>query len=866
MVWAKVLLSAVESALLGPSPPEPEKRIELMHALRSSIPSFRSLLSYPAPKASDRAQVQSKEALKLSDDLNLNEINCVSLLVSANQEWGLSEREPLEIYRLTAGLWYSERRDAIASLFSLLQAVVLDQRLEADLLVEIQGHLEDLFNSGLRQRLITLIKELNRDEPAGLRGPTAERYVLDYKGALVEREAVVCRERVGLGHCLVLSSLIVRMITVVAAAAANGVMMATAAAVLGGGGDWCCDGDYGGGPKDVKDVFSILKDCVVEAISNEPTLKLQVMAIGNDINEEGFLDVIRLGWTVHLMLIQDQNTAREALAGAASGDLAYISSCLELICSNNVFQFLLDRILQTAAYQVKQMKDKAMSALSPYLTASSDQFGDNDSNLQQSLQTKTQSFVSLLQLVSEIYQREPELLSGNEVLWTFVNFAGEDHTNIQTLVAFLRMLGTLKFKQALQSTGTMLLDFQEGDAKVLVAYLAVLQKVMENGNHMERKKWFPDIEPLFKLLSYENVPPYLKGAMRNAIASFIHVSPMFKDTIWSFLEQYDLPVVVGPNSMQQLSTQVYDMQFELNEIEARTEKYPSTISFLNLVNALITEERDVSDGGRRFVGIFRFVYDHVFGPFPQRAYADPCEKWQLVIACLQHFKMILSMYDVKDEDIKIVVDQSQTQTVSQAVPFEMQLPVLELLKDFMSGKTVFRNIMGILSSGVNAIIYDRTTQTYGQLLEKAVNLSLDIIILVLERDLYVADFWRPLYQLLYELCCDLLTGGPMIDLLSTRKYRFFCQHLDTIGIAPLPKRNNNQVLRISSLHQEVKVGDQLEESGENVFVGGKNRWKYSTFINWELWWPNFPILNGKQLYDVMVERAGPSKTSGPKED
>ncbi|KAL5838521.1 hypothetical protein ACOSQ3_015690 [Xanthoceras sorbifolium] len=85
---------------------------------------------------------------------------------------------------------------------------------------------------------------------------------------------------------------------------------------------------------------------------------------------------------------------------------------------------------------------------------------------------------------------------------------------------------------------------------------------------------------------------------------------------------------------------------------------------------------------------------------------------------------------------------------------------------------------------------------------------------------------------------------------------------------------------------EVKVGNQLQESGENVFVGGKNRWKYSTFVNWELWWPNFPILvyfketqtkpegqvhffpvifNGKRLYDVMVERAGPSKTSGPKQ-
>ncbi|KVH93786.1 Protein of unknown function DUF3119 [Cynara cardunculus var. scolymus] len=92
------------------------------------------------------------------------------------------------------------------------------------------------------------------------------------------------------------------------------------------------------------------------------------------------------------------------------------------------------------------------------------------------------------------------------------------------------------------------------------------------------------------------------------------------------------------------------------------------------------------------------------------------------------------------------------------------------------------------------------------------------------------------------------------------------------------------LLGLLLLFQEVKVGQELEDSGENVFVGGKNRWKYSSFVNWELWWPNFPILvyfketqtkpegqvhffpvifNGKQLYDVMVERAGPSKTSGP---
>eukprot|EP00249_Psilotum_nudum_P003444 c16843_g1_i1 orf=201-833(+) len=84
---------------------------------------------------------------------------------------------------------------------------------------------------------------------------------------------------------------------------------------------------------------------------------------------------------------------------------------------------------------------------------------------------------------------------------------------------------------------------------------------------------------------------------------------------------------------------------------------------------------------------------------------------------------------------------------------------------------------------------------------------------------------------------------------------------------------------------EVRIGNQLQNSGENVFVGGENRWKYSTFVNWELWWPSFPVLvyfkeiqtrpegqvhffpvifNGKQLYSTMVERCGSSQNSAPK--
>ena len=38
----------------------------------------------------------------------------------------------------------------------------------------------------------------------------------------------------------------------------------------------------------------------------------------------------------------------------------------------------------------------------------------------------------------------------------------------------------------------------------------------------------------------------MQGALRNAVAAFIKVSPLLKDAIWSYLEQYDLPVVTTP--------------------------------------------------------------------------------------------------------------------------------------------------------------------------------------------------------------------------------------------------------------------------------------------------------------------------------
>ena len=40
---------------------------------------------------------------------------------------------------------------------------------------------------------------------------------------------------------------------------------------------------------------------------------------------------------------------------------------------------------------------------------------------------------------------------------------------------------------------------------------------------------------------------------------------------------------------------------------------------------------------------------------------------------------------------------------------------------------------------------------------------------------------------------------------------------------------------------EVVLGEQQAET-ENAFVGGENKWAFSTFTNWEYWFPGFPIL------------------------
>jgi hypothetical protein len=110
------------------------------------------------------------------------------------------------------------------------------------------------------------------------------------------------------------------------------------------------------------------------------------------------------------------------------------------------------------------------------------------------------------------------------------------------------------------------------------------------------------------------------------------------------------------------------------------------------------------------------------------------------------------MYDIQEEDLDGFTEHPHFLVSLETSSLQTQLPIIELLKDFMSGKALYRNLMGILQVGVNSIISERLSKTYGKILEKAVQLSLEILLLVFEKDLLVSDVWRPLYQVLGCSC------------------------------------------------------------------------------------------------------------------
>uniref|UniRef100_A0A7I4C4Z9 Uncharacterized protein n=1 Tax=Physcomitrium patens TaxID=3218 RepID=A0A7I4C4Z9_PHYPA len=449
--------------------------------------------------------------------------------------------------------------------------------------------------------------------------------------------------------------------------------------------------------------------------------------------------------------------------------------------------------LPAGRQKIMEFKYTSMMALDIKTTHLKDSPQCSKSQAQiQAVKCQAQPLVSFLHFVREIFQREPELVLDNNDLWSFVHFAGECHSSYFTLVAFLDMLTALaeckegagKVYDLLQkatisnlgwqnlSTSLVFYDqqlrlcvdtpkgllppFTEGDARIVEAYLKVMKKVIEKGDVLERMQWFEDIEPLFKLLSCQKVPPFLKGALRNAIAACACVSPVMKQKVYELFHLYDLPVLVTllpTDRCGQLSSkQVFDLTYELNEVEARQREYPSTISYMKLRNVLIPHELDARD--TRYSEFYRFVRDQVFGLYSQRLYANPTEKWELVVASLHLFEILLNKYDPINEDVRNDADNGflsdrsfRRMSTTSTAEHTNTTPAMELMKDLKNGEVIYSNLMNILALGVESLLDQRTSQLYGAVLEEAISLSFQIFIHAFLKESQLAEACNPSLQM-----------------------------------------------------------------------------------------------------------------------
>lgn len=138
--------------------------------------------------------------------------------------------------------------------------------------------------------------------------------------------------------------------------------------------------------------------------------------------------------------------------------------------------------------------------------------------------------------------------------------------------------------------------------------------------------------------------------------------------------------------------------------------------------------------------------------------------------------------------------------------------------------------------------------------------------------LAVALFLGPGLHLWTQGALHGVLGGFLSLQASRVRFRFTDSALDVVIVEPFAS-------------DEAAAAAGTETSGENQLQGGgANKWALSTVVNWEFWWPGFPLLvyyketqtraegqphffpiimDGRALYEQMLAKMPPSVNAKP---
>lgn len=139
----------------------------------------------------------------------------------------------------------------------------------------------------------------------------------------------------------------------------------------------------------------------------------------------------------------------------------------------------------------------------------------------------------------------------------------------------------------------------------------------------------------------------------------------------------------------------------------------------------------------------------------------------------------------------------------------------------------------------------------------------------------VALFTGPLLHLWTQFLLHGALGGFLAFQASRVRFRFTKTDLEVVFIEP-------------GADDSAALAADVASSGDNKLQGGgENRWSYDSITNWEFWWPGFPclvyfketqtksegqphffpiIMDGKKLYEVMLDRMPASQNAKPSID
>eukprot|EP01080_Neovahlkampfia_damariscottae_P001079 gene1079-10598_t len=741
--------------------------------LRKNKKSLLNPLDHKEPNPEDRKKIETSDVfirsskielsdlhknlvIKLSDELNLNEISCVRLIQAASKNRNRYGNE----LEASLNLFFEENQNILTSLLSLIQGRD-DEKLPKQIRDLVISFTNELISDNLIENLAKSILKLNQ----------------------MKQSVFIVEQKLQVVQCIFFSCYYVQI-------KEEGVFELMKVLQRSG----ISKTDENSKKYTYTLVMSIISSLDtfgkrIDPISGNSennslyksydfVQKFEKILYNEEWKEKGFQYFICFQWTLSLNSFIEKNKER----GIKEGDSLSVSEKQIQNSFNNSkkgFNFIAS-ILDSEIFQDDDYKYFYIGILSEIIVhtienlqklvekmlSNEEEIFRNCSNKQQysDIQTPT-DFEDFLNLISKVYEGSPDLSlmfwnKKNEDLIKFLKVCNEfviSLTSIQktkihgSFISLMNLMSSFasneetsynvfnSFKDysipmiswdyffTLMQRQRMSTSKQQQDENILESILKLIQNVAQHSPEsrklfLSNPKW-NIFGSLFGLLSCQ-LSSNVMGRIFRVLASFSK-SPEIAAPIWAQLESVRILEISGTLNSA-------GIKYQLEEIESRNQVYDESLGFLELIKSLISQGIPKNLGKEYripgFAPYLSFIQQNVFCKFLDRGYKYPEQKWMIASNCLEIFLSILENYEPNPQDF---IDKPIT--IDNKKYIMNKSPGFELMRDLLSKSDLRRILTSIISNGSQELSNQRLSKG-GPYYEKAALFCLRCIDTVLIKE------------------------------------------------------------------------------------------------------------------------------------